>query len=340
MSTFEDALTSRFGVEYAIAARPGVDSLELALCSAGIGRDDAILVSAFAPRVTFESIIAVGARPVVVEVNPMTYTMATLRLEELIEATADTAAVVPTHSCGQPAEMHRIRDAARANDLRVIEDARRSVGATYQGEPVGTIGDVGCYDLSEPGTFRPCGAVVTDDPELARRCWWTQLSAATGAGESVASDETAVTRTAATGLERLSGLETRIEHRQELADEYTRRLSDITPVRPPQSRRDTEHVFTTYALWVPDPPAIQTTLVSNGFDTRLPFSDFSQRHDSSSTHVAADSAGQPAEELADHLLALPVSSATGATAVRDICLTIEAHYRRRLMRDRYDGAPE
>ncbi|WP_246988130.1 DegT/DnrJ/EryC1/StrS family aminotransferase [Halorientalis marina] len=340
LSTFEDTLASRFGVEHAITAPPGVDPLELALRSAGVGRDDAVLVSVFAPRATFESIIAVGARPVVVDVNPITYTMATLRLEQLIEATADPAAIVPTHSCGQPAEMHRIRDSARANDLHVIEDARRSIGATYQGESVGTIGDVGCYDLSEPGTSQPCGAVVTDDAELARRCRWTQFSAATGAGKPVASDGTAAARTATTGLERLSGLETRIEHRQELADAYTRRLSDITPVRPPQRRRDTEHVFTTYALWVPDLPAVRASLVDNGFDIRLPFQYLYHRHPSRSAQVASDTTRQRAEELADHLLALPVSSATGATTVRNICLTIEVHYRRRLLRDRHDGTTE
>jgi dTDP-4-amino-4,6-dideoxygalactose transaminase len=324
-SAFEDALSSRFGVEYAIAARPGVDPLELALRSAGVGRDDTVLVSAFAPRVTFESIAAVGARPIVVDVNPITYTMATLRLEQTIEAAVDPAAVVPTHSCGQPAEMGRIRDSARAYDLCVIEDARRSAGATYRGELVGTMGDIGCYDLAEPGTSQTGGAVVTDDPEIARRCRLTQFPAATRAVEAVASDETAIARTATAGLERPSGLEKRIERRREIADAYTRRLSDITAIRPPQIRRDTEHVFTTYALWVPDLPAIRASLVDNGFDVRIPFQDLSQRYPRSAQEAAAP-AGAGAGKLADHLLALPVSPKTAATTVRNICITIETHY--------------
>ena len=122
------------------------------------------------------AIAHVGAKPVLVDIDPRTYNIRPEAIEAAI--TPRTRAIIPVHLYGQPAEMDAINDAARAHGLRVIEDACQAIGAAYQGDgqaparKAGSLGDMGCfsfYPSKNLGGAGDGGMVTTDDDALAER---------------------------------------------------------------------------------------------------------------------------------------------------------------------------
>jgi dTDP-4-amino-4,6-dideoxygalactose transaminase len=112
-----------------------------------------------------------GARPVFADIDPATYLIDPARVEAAI--TERTRAIVPVHIGGCPCDMDAIIDIARRHDLYVLEDACQAWGASWRGQPVGAIGDLGCFSFQASKNINAGegGAIVTNDPELAERCW-------------------------------------------------------------------------------------------------------------------------------------------------------------------------
>lgn len=154
---------------YAVGTNSGTSALHLALLAAGVGPGDEVITVPFTFVATAAAIGYTGARPVFVDVRPDSLTMD----PELIEAavTSRTRAIVPVHLYGQPADMGPITEIARARGLKVVEDACQAHGAEYRGRRAGSLGDLGCFSFypgKNLGAYGEAGAVVTDDPELAR----------------------------------------------------------------------------------------------------------------------------------------------------------------------------
>ena len=167
---FETRFAHYIGTSDCLACNSGTDALFLALRALEIGPGDEVITSPFTFIATAETISAVGATPVFVDVEAETFN---LDLEQVASAiTPRTKAIVPVHLFGQPVNMTRLMAIAKAHDLFVVEDCAQAVGAQWNGQTVGSIGDAGCfsfYPTKNLGAYGDGGAVTTNRPDLAAK---------------------------------------------------------------------------------------------------------------------------------------------------------------------------
>lgn len=167
---FEAAFGEYIGARVCIAVNSGTAALQLALLAAGIGAGDEVIVPSFTFFATAEAVSVLGATPVFVDVDSVSYTVTAAAIERAI--TRRTRAVIPVHLYGQPADLDAILELARKHNLHVIEDAAQAHGAEYKDKRVGARGSAGCfsfYPSKNLGAYGEAGAVVTNDEELATR---------------------------------------------------------------------------------------------------------------------------------------------------------------------------
>src|SRR5258707_1443593 len=168
MQAFEDEFSVYCGCRYGIGVSTGTDALVLALRACGIGPGDEVVTVANTFIATVEAIALVGATPVFVDIDPDSYTIDWRQLEQVV--TWRARAMLPVHLYGHPAEMQPIMEFACIHGLRVIEDASQAHGATYQGQRVGSFGDIGCFSLyysKNLGAYGEAGICVTNNHDLA-----------------------------------------------------------------------------------------------------------------------------------------------------------------------------
>ncbi len=167
---FERAFAAYVGAKHCVGVASGLDALKLALEALGIGPGDEVIVPAHTFIASALAVSAVGARPVLVEVEEDSFNLDPKRLDAAL--TPRTKAVMPVHLYGQPADLDPILDFARRHGLRVVEDASQAHGARYRGRRVGTFGDAGCFSFypgKNLGAYGDAGGLVTDDDALAER---------------------------------------------------------------------------------------------------------------------------------------------------------------------------
>ncbi len=165
---FEREFSQFCGCSHGVGLSTGTDALALALRACDIGPGDEIITVANTFIATVEAIALVGARPVFVDIDPETYTMDWRQLDQVL--TSRTRAIIPVHLYGHPVDMQPVLDFAQSHGLRVIEDASQAHGATYKGQRVGSIGDIGCFSLyfsKNLGAYGEAGICVTNDAKLA-----------------------------------------------------------------------------------------------------------------------------------------------------------------------------
>ena len=170
VAAFEERFAAYCGAKHCMALNSGTSALHLALLAAGIGPGDEVITVSMTFVATTAAILYCGAKPVFVDVDPDTWTMDPKLIEAAI--TPRTKAILPVHLHGLMADMDPIIEIARRHGLVVIEDAAQSHGAEYKGRRAGSIGDVGCFSFypgKNLGAYGEGGAVVTNNPELARR---------------------------------------------------------------------------------------------------------------------------------------------------------------------------
>jgi len=166
---FEEKVAQFIGVKYAIAVSNCTCALHLANLSIGVTRGDEIIVADYTFPATGHSVRYCNAKPVFCDINRKTFNIDPEKIENKI--TKKTKAIIPVHTFGQPAEMDKILEIARKNDLFVIEDAACALGAKFKGNYAGTFGDIGCFSFhARKGiTTGEGGMVVTNDKELAEK---------------------------------------------------------------------------------------------------------------------------------------------------------------------------
>jgi dTDP-4-amino-4,6-dideoxygalactose transaminase len=168
VKTFEQEFANYIGVSDCVGCNSGTDALILALRALKIGPGDEVITTPFTFFASAETISAVGATPVFVDIDAATFNMDLDRLEAAI--TQKTKAIMPVHIFGQPMDMTRLMDIANRHNLAVIEDCAQSVGAEWQSQKVGSIGHVGCFSFYPTKNLGACGdggAATTNDPALA-----------------------------------------------------------------------------------------------------------------------------------------------------------------------------
>jgi len=168
MKTFEKEIAAFCGTQEAVAVANGTDALVLTLKAFGIGPGDEVITTPFTFFASAETIAQVGAKPVFVDIDPVTLNMDLTQLEEKI--TSRTKAIIAVHIFGQMLDVERIMEIAARHDLKVIEDAAQAIGAEYQGKKAGSIGHASTFSFfptKNLGGYGDGGMIVTNDTDLA-----------------------------------------------------------------------------------------------------------------------------------------------------------------------------
>lgn len=163
---FEKAFAKRMQTKHCQLVSSGTSALTVALASGGIGAGDEVIMPTFTFVASFESIMMLGAIPVLVDIDD-TLTLDPKAVEAAI--TPQTKCVMPVHMCGSMADLNALKTICKKHDLILLEDACQAVGGTYQGKPLGSFGDLGCFsfDFVKTITCGEGGAVITNNDQFA-----------------------------------------------------------------------------------------------------------------------------------------------------------------------------
>lgn len=164
---FEAAFAKRMGIKYCQLVSSGTAALTVALASAGIGAGDEVIMPTFTFVASFESILALGAVPILVDIDD-TLTMDPKAVEAAI--TPRTKCIMPVHMCGSMADLKALKTISEKFQLLLIEDACQALGGTFEGKSLGSFGDLGCFsfDYVKTITCGEGGAIVTNNKNYAQ----------------------------------------------------------------------------------------------------------------------------------------------------------------------------
>ncbi len=166
----EAAVAAYSGCQFGVGVSSGTDAILLSLMAEGIKAGDEVITTPYTFFATGGCIARVGARPVFVDIDPLTFNIRADLVERAV--TPKTKAIIPVHLFGQCAEMDPILEVALKRGLLVIEDAAQAIGAEYQGRRAGSMGDYGCFSFfpsKNLGAFGDGGMIVTNSAEKAER---------------------------------------------------------------------------------------------------------------------------------------------------------------------------
>ena len=163
----ESSLKEYLNVKHVIAVNSGTSALHASLLSLNIQHDDEILLPSFTFVATANSVLAVGAKPVFVDINKTDYTIDIDDLKRKI--TNKTKAIIPVHLYGHPSDLDELSEVANSHSFSIIEDACQSLGSTYKNKQTGTLGKIGCFSMyaSKVLTAGEGGAIATNDDTIA-----------------------------------------------------------------------------------------------------------------------------------------------------------------------------
>jgi dTDP-4-amino-4,6-dideoxygalactose transaminase len=263
---FEQSFAGYCGCEYGIGLSNGTDALSLALRACGIGPGDEVITVSHSFIATVEAIAQVGATPVLVDIEPDTYTMDWRQLEGAL--CKRTRAIIPVHLYGHPAEMQPILDFAQQYGLHVIEDASQAHGAAYQGKLIGSFGDIACFSLycsKNLGAYGEAGICLTNDAELAQTLRMLRDHGSRvryqheilGVNARMDEIQAAILNVKMAHLERWNA------HRQAHARAYSEQLQDVVEAVP-VVRAGSTHVYYVYVVQVSRRDQVLRSLAQQG----------------------------------------------------------------------------
>lgn len=268
---FEQAFAAYCGCDYGVGVSSGTDALALALRACDIGPGDEVITVSNTFIATVEAIAMVGATPVFVDIDPETYLMDWRQLPAVLSERS--RAVLPVHLYGHAAEMQPILDFAHAHGLRVIEDASQAHGATYQGQRVGSFGDVACFSLyysKNLGALGEAGICTTTHVELAEkmRMLRDHGSRVRYQHEVMGVNARLDELQAAVLMVKMPHLEQWNAARQQHAQFYTEQLREVVEAVPVVRPWGT-HVYCYYVIEVKERDAFRLALEEEGIGTNI-----------------------------------------------------------------------
>ena len=269
--TFEEAFASYCHCRHGVGVSSGTDALALALRACEIGPGDEVITVSNTFIATVEAIAMVGATPVFVDIDPETYGMNPRQVEQVL--TARTRALLPVHLYGHPVDMQPILDIANTHHLHVIEDASQAHGATYRGQPVGSLGHIGCFSLyysKNLGAYGEAGICVTNDKSLAER-----IRLLRDHGSHIRYQHEILGFNARLDELQAGILNIKLKHleawnaaRRAHAQAYTEQLHEIVEAVPIE-RSWATHVYYVYVVQVKEREVIRQALAQDGIATGI-----------------------------------------------------------------------
>lgn len=274
---FEEEFADYLGVGHAITTTSGTTALHLALVTLGIGPGDEVILPDFTMIASVDAILYTGATPVVVDVDPKTFTM---DMDAVANAITDrTRAVMPVHIYGHSADMDPLMELSMRHGFAILENAAEAHGAKYKGRMCGSMGTINAFSFygNKIITTGEGGMVVTDDDEIAararslrdlahsleRRFWH----------EEVGYNYRMTNMQAAVGAGQLEAIEVFLDRKRSMARRYGQMLADVPGLQLPVTKEWAENVYWMYAILVEDAfpltrDELRAELQKRGIDTR------------------------------------------------------------------------
>ena len=270
---FEREFAAYCGAAHAVGVANGTDALILALRAYGVGPGDEVVTVANTFIATGEAILLNGARPVFVDVDPVTFTMDPAKVEAAI--TPRTKVILPVHLYGHPADMEAIGAIAARHGLPVLEDAAQAHGAEIGGRRAGTLGHAACFSFypgKNLGAYGDAGAVVSNDADFAARL--RQIANHGGGANKydnvvLGTNSRLDTLQAAVLRVKLRHLETWNTARRERVAAYDRALAGVAGVTLPRERPGTRSAWHLYTVRSEGRGALQAALKEQGIATAV-----------------------------------------------------------------------
>lgn len=268
---FEREFASYCKSSFAVGTGCGLDALRLALMACHIGPGDEVITATNTFIATVLAISSVGAKPVLVDIDPVSYNVDVSKIERAL--THRTKAIVPVHIYGQSADLEKIAALARSHQLKIIEDACQAHGAEYKGRPCGSWGDAGCFSFypgKNLGAYGDAGMVVTQNPEIAEKIRMLRNYGQKvkyehlieGFNSRLDSMQAAILRV------KLRKLGDWNAARRALAREYTANLKDLDVITPCEMD-GIKHNYHLYVIRVKDRDALLNKLRENGISAGI-----------------------------------------------------------------------
>ena len=266
---FEKAYAAYQGVSECVAVSNGTDALTLTLRALGIGQGDEVITTPQTFGATLEAICHVGARPVLVDIDPDDYTMRVDQIEAAL--TERTRAILPVHIYGHPVDMDPLMAIAEEHDLFVVEDTAQAHGARYKGRIVGSIGDAGCFSFypgKNLGAYGDAGGIVTDDVELAGCLRMLRNHGQPPGGKfyyhSIGYNNRMDGIQGAVLSVKLPHLDDWNNARRDHADRYREGLSDVPGLKMPTESDLATHVYHLFVVETEEREVLTSALNENG----------------------------------------------------------------------------
>ena len=314
VDALERELAASLGVSHAVAVSSGTDALLAAFMALGLGAGDEVITPTFSFFATAGCVARVGAAPVFVDIDPVTFNLDPSAVRAAI--TPRTRAIVPVHLYGLCADMDPIVEVARQNHIPIVEDAAQAIGATYKAQQAGTIGTIGCFSFfpsKNLGAFGEGGLITTNDSALAGEIRLLRNHGAEpkyfhqriGGNFRLDALQAAVLRVKLPHLERWTSM------RQRNAERYQTLFASagVTDrVILPTAPADRRHIFNQYVVRVRERDRVRRFLDDRGIGTEVyyPVPFHLQECFSSRGHRRGDF--PQAEAAAGSVLALPIYS--------------------------------
>lgn len=250
---FETEFARRIGMKHGYACSSGSAALHTAIAAVDPEPGDEIITTSITDMGALTPILYQGAIPVFADVDPNTYNVTAETIEKAISP--KTKAIMVTHLFGNPCDMTPIMALAKSKGIPVIEDCAQAFGATYDGKPIGSMGDIACFSLQQGKhiTTGEGGVVVSNDDHLARRSFLF-INKAWGYGDEnpdhyfVALNYRMNELTGAVAMSQLDKLDGSVSNRANSAAEMTKLLAGVEGISPPQILPTSTHTYWKYCL--------------------------------------------------------------------------------------------
>jgi dTDP-3-amino-3,4,6-trideoxy-alpha-D-glucose transaminase len=320
---FEQEFAAYLGVRYASGVGSGTEALHIAIRACGLGPGDEIITVSHTAVATVAAIELAGATPILVDIDPITYTIDPNKIAAAI--TPRTKAIIPVHLYGAAADLNPIVDLARRHSLKVIEDCAQAHGARYTDRMVGSFGDVSCfsfYPTKNLGAIGDGGLVATNDPEIAenlnllRQYGWRERYVSEIAGWNTRLDElqAAILRV------KLRHLDEDNHKRRALAAIYDEQLAGVVtlPIEPANSR----HVYHLYVIRHPRRDALMKFLHERSIGTAIHYPVPIHLQPAYHGRLGAVGSLPETERAAHEIVSLPMYPELSAEDVRQVAQAI------------------
>jgi perosamine synthetase len=257
IKAFEEKMAVKAGRKYGVAVSNGSVAIDAAVLALGIGKDDEVIMPSFTIISCAAAVVRAGAKPVLVDSDPITWNMDVNAIEKKI--TPKTKAIMVVHIYGLPVDMDPVLALASKHGLKIIEDAAEMHGQTYKGKPAGSFGDISTFSFypNKHITTGEGGMIMTDNPVLADKCRSLRnlcfIPEKRFYHEELGFNFRMTNMQAALGLAQVERLDEFVTKKRAMGLKYTSLLKNVAGIQIPLEKTDyADNIYWVYGIVLND----------------------------------------------------------------------------------------